>query len=224
MASRVLRMTGTNFNPRSRKGSDGSSAPCLLHLSRFQSTLPRRERLADAFTVNIFNLISINAPAKGATIPAFSGALGAVSFQSTLPRRERLAIRQHFLSNFNFNPRSREGSDKDTKMPLEGATFISIHAPAKGATPGAAAAQPLAAILIHAPAKGATLHAGFHGRSQIISIHAPAKGATVEDYYKVVVTVFQSTLPRRERLPQGRTQDGNAAHFNPRSREGSDLL
>ena len=34
----------------------------------------------------------------------------------------------------HFNPRSREGSDKDTKMPLEGATFISIHAPAKGAT------------------------------------------------------------------------------------------
>ncbi len=38
------------------------------------------------------------------------------------------------MSTSNFNPRSREGSDKDTKMPLEGATFISIHAPAKGAT------------------------------------------------------------------------------------------
>ena len=56
----------------------------------------------------------------------------------------------------HFNPRSREGSDKDTKMPLEGATFISIHAPAKGATGRAAQGRQDQGISIHAPAKGAT--------------------------------------------------------------------
>ena len=60
------------------------------------------------------------------------------------------------MSTSNFNPRSREGSDKDTKMPLEGATFISIHAPAKGATLQIRKVVKGTGISIHAPAKGAT--------------------------------------------------------------------
>ena len=78
----------------------------------------------------------------------------------------------------HFNPRSREGSDKDTKMPLEGATFISIHAPAKGATTEFTVSADCFLISIHAPVKGAT---GSHPRDfpvSIISIHAPVKGAT----------------------------------------------
>ena len=100
-------------------------------------------------------------------------------------------------------------------------------------------------ISIHAPAKGATKEQDEHATLTQISIHAPAKGATgaaVELYKKT--DGFQSTLPRRERLctwlcnhnsnlisihapAKGATvfliiliqfkQD-----FNPRSREGSD--
>ena len=57
-----------------------------------------------------------------------------------------------------------------------------------------------------------------------ISIHAPAKGATIHTATQSAVTwEFQSTLPRRER------QQPNPIivfieDFNPRSREGSDLL
>ena len=77
-----------NFNPRSREGSDESlqkscrpatfqstlprrerryltlflSAPC-----RFQSTLPRRERRRPVSYGGVFYVISIHAPAKGAT-------------------------------------------------------------------------------------------------------------------------------------------------------------
>ena len=55
----------------------------------------------------------------------------------------------------NFNPRSREGSDRfpagssDTQP-------ISIHAPAKGATHGGDGSGLCDTISIHAPAKGAT--------------------------------------------------------------------
>ena len=55
-------------------------------------------------------------------------------FQSTLPRRERLYNILHTPLVVGFNPRSREGSD-----PFLCAFFlhrvVSIHAPAKGATP-----------------------------------------------------------------------------------------
>ncbi len=124
--------------------------------SKFQSTLPRRERLNEGFALNNlqsdFNprsregsdkfafptneddIISIHAPAKGATnvnkknkipinISIHAPAKGATSrdeillllfilFQSTLPRRERrLILWILLLFLWDFNPRSREGSD-----------------------------------------------------------------------------------------------------------------
>ena len=122
-------------------------------------------------------------------------------------------------------------------------------------------------ISIHAPAKGATKPAKELFADVEISIHAPAKGAT-EAYNKKVTEannfnprsregsdkvlaqrtitirgIFQSTLPRRERLEslerlptQKKFQStlprrerhksghpgGQLRNFNPRSREGSD--
>ena len=98
--------------------------------------------------------ISIHAPARGATDhPIISG--GNLLFQSTLPRGERLddVLIFSMLNDFNprsregsddrsgersdisrhFNPRSREGSDTMFSYAVR-CTFISIHAPARGAT------------------------------------------------------------------------------------------
>ena len=143
-----------NFNPRSREGSDVTKAcfePCLkisIHApakgatrsrrkrgcsGRFQSTLPRRERLLQASIIKRFDnfnprsregsdtalkpktlggIISIHAPAKGAT-SSLKFTVQNFLFQSTLPRRERRSIFKIKLSIFlYFNPRSREGSDK----------------------------------------------------------------------------------------------------------------
>ena len=144
--------------------------------------------------------ISIHAPAKGAT---------------------RLPMRSS-TSRYNFNPRSREGSDFTTSIGIPNRS-ISIHAPAKGATAGKWGNNPARKISIHATAKGATVrhkagtqalqfqstlprrerqhsHADNH-YLDAISIHAPAKGATRE-------------------LAIGRRKPGD---FNPRSREGSDV-
>ena len=55
-------------------------------------------------------LISIHAPAKGAThIWLFNTP--TIPFQSTLPRRERRCFERFGCHAGNFNPRSREGSD-----------------------------------------------------------------------------------------------------------------
>ena len=98
--------------------------------------------------------VSIHAPAKGATENTVATYSDIPLFQSTLPRRERPLISILHHNNLCFNPRSREGSDKNTYDLQTPCSFqstlprrerlilldileffiVSIHAPTKGAT------------------------------------------------------------------------------------------
>ena len=99
-------------------------------------------------------MISIHAPAKGATKKT-AKKLKRRLFQSTLPRRERPVVASlPDLYNY-FNPRSREGSDYGWEVSTV-KEYISIHAPAKGATVEDVQDLKQSIISIHAPAKGAT--------------------------------------------------------------------
>ena len=100
----------TNFNPRSREGSDSAI----------------RE------TCGSYN-ISIHAPAKGATLSTADVAYFApISIHA--PAKGATAVPQFPIFHLHyFNPRSREGSDRAVLLILQHQT-ISIHAPAKGAT------------------------------------------------------------------------------------------
>ena len=191
------------------------------------------------------SIISIHAPARGATPPGYTEC----------------------TTTGNFNPRSREGSDGLYILLLK-SFRISIHAPARGATGDAVRKQIQATISIHAPARGATaqshpmkLSHKFQstlprGERLIlfvsvtvvtpISIHAPARGATLSfqatgvnpvyfnprsregsdglgDYKPQLAELFQSTLPRGERRKSWEFRH-LLTDFNPRSREGSDLF
>ena len=104
-------------------------------LQGFQSTLPRGERRVYEITKRGTRRISIHAPARGATTRIIQLSRGSELFQSTLPRGERHPATLLIQSDVNFNPRSREGSDR------KGCRHcclwcISIHAPARGATKG----------------------------------------------------------------------------------------
>ena len=135
-------------------------------------------------------------------------------FQSTLPRGERLNSIPVIASRHNFNPRSREGSDSIIHI-LKDHFYISIHAPARGATNASAKKQTPLNISIHAPARGATesrviLQQGYtvfqstlpRGERRVadsnkvevkqISIHAPARGATKN--YLVTVNRFYISI------------------------------
>ena len=123
-------------------------------------------------------------------------------FQSTLPRRERHMFSFLVWDFERFNPRSREGSDEIPPPTRGNATLVSIHAPAKGATPAT-------------PNLRATRR-GFNPRS-----HEGSDGATQGEFEQL--RQFQSTLPRRERLCRIVTQYWDFDGFNPRSHEGSDI-
>ena len=121
---------------------------------------------------------------------------------------------------FDFNPRSREGSDR-LRITSIWLYSISIHAPARGATIsvhdptavcGFQSTLPrgerltfvsflyfMVHISIHAPARGATIFCLPLIPSMPISIHAPARGATRLNNILIAYMEFQSTLPRGER-------------------------
>ena len=76
------------FNPRSHEGSDLCVLEVFVRVSLFQSTLPRRERLANDLTAKA-NIVFQS------TLPRRERPTGVLynnkrfQFQSTLPRRER---------------------------------------------------------------------------------------------------------------------------------------
>ena len=115
-----------------------------------------------------------------------------------------LLPRQDSSAPSYFNPRTREVCDAAVDLIRHNAVFISIHAPVKGATgPFQCDFKRRLLISIHAPVKGATLGAPRLYRRHGISIHAPVKGATRQ---------FRIIFIQRFR------------HFNPRTREGCDMI
>ena len=121
--------------------------------------------------------ISIHAPTRGATrIPATSQYFER--FQSTLPRGERRAY-----------PKSRLGG-----------YYISIHAPTRGATELRYFGDTPPVHFNPRSHEGSDSRRILQGGRSGISIHAPTRGATVLSVVLIVGELFQSTLPRGERL------------------------
>ena len=163
-------------------------------------------------------VISIHAPARGATTPRRSarpvtthfnprsreGSDEPVlettdiipEFQSTLPRGERQASTRVNVIQQNFNPRSREGSDP--RM-LNSYLLWQDFNPRSREGSDLLSYLPLLHqnISIHAPARGATFDSmrciSVHG----ISIHAPARGATITAFPRFATFYISIHAPAR---------------------------
>ena len=215
-------ITSGYFNPRSREGSDDRTGS-RCHFIRISIHAPARGATASVPPTCVGLQISIHAPARGAT--------GSESGKQS--------------NDSNFNPRSREGSDRESDGGSDRVHHISIHAPARGATrEGEQQVKP---------------DSDFNPRSREGSDETVA--TLVRDTYEFQSTLprgerpasnnassgisgFQSTLPRGERLrgvlrgcfpsaisihapARGATMMARLMvslllYFNPRSREGSD--
>ena len=124
-------------------------------------------------------------------------------FQSTLPREERLIFRfLVLLILLYFNPRSHERSDcVSTCSTCFSTTYFNPRSHERSDC-----------------SPCTTTNTSF------ISIHAPTRGATKTSYYRnLSYLLFQSTLPREERLILRRFLY-QLKNFNPRSHERSDSM
>ena len=205
-ASSARRESGHGFNPRSRVGSDRD--PRSIADAKFQSTLPRGERLGEGRRIAA-RMVSIHAPAWGATIGWLPCAPACFNPRSRVGERRRGrpvdrsvsihapawgATNRGSANRFmSFNPRSRVGSD-NRRSTLSGHP-VSIHAPAWGATPSR-----------------------LKPDSADVSIHAPAWGATDRRH-------GPRCFNPRSRVGSDQRASGPFPFcFNPRSRVGSDTI
>ena len=196
---------------------------CWADPELFQSTRPRGARRHTGGDVVADVLVSIHAPAWGATslgghdhvglvdVSIHAPAWGATSstialapprlmFQSTHPRGAR---RQIAASSATFpafqSTRPRGARPGSATTPIHFFSFQSTR-PRGARQGGQSDPVSIATVSIHAPAWGATAGLPARQRGDAVSIHAPAWGATTKP------------LPRSKRL----------ASFNPRARVGRD--
>ena len=161
-------------------------------------------------------------PRRVRRIPSAALPVSFRVFQSTHPRRVRLGVQVAYLV----------------------AVAVSIHAPAKGATPSSGgrcpsssfqsthprrvrllrmARPPLADVVsIHAPAKGATEPSHAPRRVVRVSIHAPAKGATRQRRPSCARVQVSIHAPAKGATSRARRTRTSRPGFNPRTREGCD--
>ena len=179
-----------------RRGVD----PDLLGKLQFQSTPPRGKRLRLSGSRHTGHRVSIHAPAREATCGSRSASSRRCGCFNPRPRAgSDLAPRAASpLCGTCFNPRPRAGSDQPVRLahcpPLG---LVSIHAPAREATPPKQEPSPRHHVSIHAPAREATRR-NPAGRPEEVSIHAPAREATCSDGMGAVRGPVSIHAPARE--------------------------
>ena len=105
----------------------------------------------------------------------------------------------HF--GYGFNPRAREGRDFIERLDGKNPVYVSIHAPARGATCFMTALLLWLTWFQSTRPRGARRRWPMVFQSQMaVSIHAPARGATCANpIVQIVDGEFQSTRPRGAR-------------------------
>ena len=134
----------------------------------FQSTLPRRERLATITTKDRFGLVfQSTLPRRERRVASPMPRHSSFQFQSTLPRRERPRTWKAVLLEVIFQSTLPWRERRYRCLNCCKSCCISIHAPAEGATQFMKQTGGDIGISIHAPAEGAT--ANIHNFFGVIS-------------------------------------------------------
>ena len=146
-------------------------------LTVFQSTLPRRERQAHGGCCIVIVKISIHAPAKGATdLGRRSIYPEYISIHAPAKGATVRRIHDRFHS-CNFNPRSREGSDR--RKQVRSLLHIYFNPRSReGSDGGDGGRNPDVKDFNPRSREGSDDFSSAMSTMAVISIHAPAKGAT----------------------------------------------
>ena len=146
-----------DFNPRTREGCDICHNFFHDFCIVFQSTHPRGVRQTERREILLSLIISIHAPARGATYGFSNGAKFYFDFNPRTREGCDFASKSNFPSSGEFQSTHPRGVRLLACPPTALNLYISIHAPARGATCNIAAkALKRPKISIHAPARGAT--------------------------------------------------------------------
>ena len=210
-----------DFNPRPRVGGDQQQRAVRSGSSDFNP----RPRVGGDGTMNELTdkeYISIHAPAWGATL----ASAGRVFFCAHFNPRPRVggdwAVGQPRQGDTSFQSTPPRGGRHVITICCEWSEYISIHAPAWGATK-VKHLNAYRTIFQSTPPRGGRRRSpSVIAILLIISIHAPAWGATRPIRIIRTLWKFQSTPPRggRQHFADVSTDGWD---FNPRPRVGGDV-
>ena len=212
----------------------------------FQSTPPHGGRHAATCRAASLNVVSIHAPARGATANGADATTKPALFQSTPPHGGRpvmLGPCRTLIKWFQSTP--PHGGRLCVWLSGLGGR-VSIHAPARGAT-RVGSCRPAEQLFQSTPPHGGRLseraggaqlssqfqstppHGGrldFHLVNGVIyetvSIHAPARGATMDLVFEAWGWKVSIHAPARGATGRRRWRWRNGSRFNPRPRTGGD--
>ena len=236
------------FNPRAREGRDiGLSAFRIRFFVTFQSTRPRGARLRRLKFCKALIRVSIHAPARGATYSMLNASRADSTFQSTRPRGARPWYEsfEYLLEQMFQSTRPRGARPEKLMMIIPQERFQSTR------PRGARLRYGVAYLLhnyvsIHAPARGATYWYGMVA-DYVRSFNPRAREGRdlCKRRISLVLAVFQSTRPRGARPCMYSSRNSRAmfqstrprgarristlifakwiCSFNPRAREGRDF-
>ena len=171
----------------------------LSHADRHFNSRPSARGDASGQRSAIWDVISIHAPPRGATVGQSRGS-SSNQFQFTPLREGRRRRRMRHTADAYFNSRPSARGD-GRRYRIRGRRYlISIHAPPRGATRRRNTRFAVLPISIHAPPRGATRSKISALRWLRISIHAPPRGATERNRRLCAGVRFQFTPLREGRL------------------------
>jgi len=154
----------------------------LSQVVNFRLSLPPRPRAGGDnnkfWFLGIFKRGFNPRPRAGGDINKHRNSEGPLGFNPRPRAGGDNKLGKRFAADESFNPRPRAGGDSNYEVIIEYLFYVSIHAPARGATATAGDFIEATEVSIHAPARGAT-RSGYPTRGRLpVSIHAPARGAT----------------------------------------------
>ena len=213
----------SSFNPRSHAGSDGRGSQAPSPRCKFQSTLPRGERLPLRYLSVPSNAVSIHAPTRGATRLLRSvSARRAVSIHAPTRGATRAQVRRVLSSLVSIHAPTRGATVMSGWQVRTGG--VSIHAPTRGATVERAKANSIYVFQSTLPRGERRENMRIAKTQYDVSIHAPTRGATMAQAFK---TDLQNRFNPRSHAGSDSccSRDArDALGFNPRSHAGSDAL
>ncbi len=190
----------TGFDPRSRTGSDKRRLAVAQRGDRFRSALPHGERRKPELDISAIFVVSIRAPARGATGCTRLRPWKITCFDprsrtgSDHKRTASIPLALEFRSALPHGERRRFWISRPSTMEFRSAL---PHGERRSHAGTADGDQTFRSALPHGERRGAGIRLAADGD---VSIRAPARGATCRQ--------------RRGRAPHRR--------FDPRSRTGSD--
>ena len=210
------------FNPRPRVGGDRRVGAISPGDGMFQSAPPRGGRPGAARTRGASGGVSIRAPAWGATVVGYIQA-GFWRFQSAPPRGGRPAWHRGLAGPAGgFQSAPPRGGRPCSAQASAPSPFVSIRAPAWGATPRPAACPP-GSRFQSAPPRGGRRRPWWSASPPgWVSIRAPAWGATLA---RGTIGVDVTRFNPRPRVGGDQVHERGLAgigRFNPRPRVGGD--